>query len=313
VTAVLTATARRPPRWRAYVRLAKLDVFDYYLSALVVWSLLAAATRFDGQHLAVLAAFLAGEILLTAALVALDDRTGYRDGSDLANHWRARRRRRKPLLAGTLTERQVVWFAVVTALLGALLWTVAVLAAPHRPTWALVVIAVTLVLYPQYSWGLKLSYRGCQELYLVALGWALVLAPYGLLAGDAPGFVVVQALLFGLGPLLFGVYSNTIDIAGDRAVGRPTVAVLTSRRGNAVFIAAVSLAELALIVCAPLAGAPWWFPLALLPTVLLRVNQYLLGFRRRDLRRARSLGMGIHRVTVVALVVVNLLATAPVG
>lgn len=303
-------TPRATGGWRAYGRLAKLDVFDYYLSAVLVWTLLLPAVRLDGQVLGALAAFLAGEVLLMAALVALDDLTGYRDGSDLINYGPdapARRLRRKPLVAGSLTEAQVVRFAVVTTVLGALLWTVAVLAAPHRPTWALVLTAGTLLLYPQYSWGLKLSYRGFQELYIAALGWALVLAPYGLLAGDLPGFVVVQALLFGLGPLLFGVYSNTNDIAGDRRAGRPTVAARTSPRGNARFVAAVSLVEVALILGAPAAGAPWWFPLAMLPTMLLRANQYALGFRRRDILRARRLGIGIHRVTVVALLAVNLL------
>lgn len=303
-------TPRATGGWRAYARLAKLDVFDYYLSAVLVWTLLLPAMRLDGEVLGVLAAFLAGEILLMAALVALDDLTGYRDGSDRINYGpdaAARRLRRKPLVAGTLTEAQVVRFAVVTTVLGALLWTVAVLAAPHRPTWALVLTGVTLLLYPQYSWGLKLSYRGLQELYVAALGWALVLAPYGLLAGDLPGFVVVQALLFGLGPLLFGVYSNTNDIAGDRRVGRPTVAARTSPRGNARFVGAVSLVEFALILGAPAVGAPWWFPLALLPTMALRANQYALGFRRRDILRARRLGIGIHRVTVVTLLAVNLL------
>lgn len=296
--------------WGAYARLAKLDVFDYYLSAVLVWTMLLPAARFDGQVLGVLAAFLVGEVLLMAALVALDDLTGYRDGSDLVNYAPdapARRACRKPLVAGTLTEAQVVRFAVVTTVLGALLWTLAVLAAPHEPVWALVLTGVTLVLYPQYSWALKLSYRGFQELYIAALGWALVLAPYGLLAGDASNFVVVQALIFGLGPLLFGVYSNTNDIVGDRRVGRPTVAVRTSPRGNARFIAAVSLVEFVLILGAPSVGAPWWFPLALLPTMLLRVNQYALGFHRRDILRARRLGIGIHRVTVVCLLAVNLL------
>jgi 1,4-dihydroxy-2-naphthoate octaprenyltransferase len=308
VTAV--ATSRVTGGWRAYARLAKLDVFDYYLSAVLVWSMLAPSARLEGRELGVLAAFGAGEVLLMAALVALDDLTGYRDGSDLVNYApdaRARRVRRKPLVAGTLTEAQVVRFAVVTTILGALLWTVAVVAAPRQPVWALVLTGVTLVLYPQYSWALKLSYRGFQEFYVAALGWALVLAPYGLLAGDPSGFVVVQALLFGMGPLLFGVYSNTNDIVGDRRVGRPTVAVLTSPRGNARFIAAVSLVEFVVILSAPSAGAPWWFPLALLPTMLLRANQYALGFRRRDLLRARRLGIGIHRVTVVCLLVVNLL------
>lgn len=310
MTATLRAPARTTRTWRAYARLAKLDIFDYYLSALLVWTMLAPSARLDERNLGVLAAFLAGEILLMACLVALDDRTGYRDGSDLRNYGPdapARRLRRKPLLAGTLTEPQVVRFAVLTFVAGTLLWTVAVMAAVHPPTWALVVTAVTLVLYPQYSWGLKLSYRGCQELYIAALGWALVLAPYGLLAGDAPGYVIVQALIFGLGPLLFGVYSNTNDIDGDRSVNRPTVATSTSRRGNALFIAMVSLAEFALILAAPFAGGPWWFPLALLPTILLRANQYLLGFRRRDILRARRLGIGIHRVTLVTLVLVNLL------
>jgi 1,4-dihydroxy-2-naphthoate octaprenyltransferase len=300
---------RRPGgSWRAYARLAKLDVFDYYLSTLVVWTLLAPALRLDGRSLGVLAAFVVGEVALMACLVALDDRTGYHDGSDLRNYGPdapARRLRRKPLLAGTLTEPQVVRFAALTFVAGTLLWTVAVLAAPHPATWALVVTAVTLVLYPMYSWGLKLSYRGFQELYLAALGWALVVAPYGLITGHAGGYVQVQAVIFGLGPLLFGVYSNTNDIAGDRAVRRPTVAVLTSPRGNAVFIACVSLAELALIVCAPFVGGPWWFPLAMLPTILLRANQFLLGFRRRDIMRARKLGIGIHRVTVLTLVIVN--------
>ncbi|HEX6354426.1 UbiA family prenyltransferase [Actinophytocola sp.] len=305
MTATLTTAS-----WRAYARLAKLDIFDYYLSALVVWSLLAPAARVDGQHLTVLGTFLVGEVLLMATLVALDDRTGYHDGSDLANHGvdaQAGRLHRKPLLAGTLTERQVVRFAVLTAALGALLWIVAVVAAPHRPMWTLVVIVVTIVFYPQYSWGLKVSYRGFQEVYVAALGWALFLAPYGLLTGHAPGFVVVQALLFGLGPLLFGVYSNTNDVEGDRAVGRLTVAALASPRGNAVFVGLVSLAELALILCAPLAGAPGWFPLVMLPTILLRANQYRLGFRRLDILRARRLGGWVHRVTVLTLVTVNLL------
>lgn len=313
MTTAVRGQARQAGTWQAYARLAKLDVFDYYLSALLVWTMLAPSARLDERNLGVLALFLAGEVLLMACLVALDDRTGFRDGSDLRNYGPdapARRLRRKPLLAGTLTEPQVVRFAVLTFLAGTLLWTVAVTAAADPPTWALVVTAVTLVLYPQYSWGLALSYRGCQELYIAALGWALVLAPYGLVAGDASGYVLVQALIFGLGPLLFGVYSNTNDIAGDRSVGRPTVAALVSRRGNAVFVAAVSVAETALVLCAPFVGGPWWFPLALLPTILLRANQYRLGFGRHEILRARRLGIVIHRVTVLTLVVVNLVGGA---
>ncbi len=295
---------------RAYRHLAKLDVFDYYLGLLVVWSLLAPADRLGGTVLGFLVLFLLGEVFVVVAMVALDDLTGYRDGSDATNYGPdapARKRARKPLVAGSLTETEVLRFAWLTAVVGGLLWTVAVLAAPHRPGWAVAVTAATFVLALQYSWGVKLSYRGFQELFLAALGWALVLAPYGLAAGAIGGFVVVQALLFGLGPLLFGVYSNTNDVGGDRLVCRPTVACLVSPRGNAVFIGAVSAAETALIVGATLVGvAPWWFPFAMLPTIAMRVNQYHVGFRRGDILRARKLGMWTHRLTVVLLVVVNL-------
>lgn len=310
-------TTPTPARTRAvtkagsYVRLAKLDIVDYYLGAAVVWSLLAPAARLDGTSLATLAVFLLGEICVIAALVALDDRTGYLDGSDITNYSPndpTRRVVRKPLVAGTLTVAEVTRFAWITAAAGAALWTAAVLLAPQRPLWALVVTVVTFVGSINYSWGLKLSYHGLHELFVAALGWALIMAPYGLLAGDAGGFVLVQAVLFGLGPLMFGVYSNTNDIAGDRGIGRPTVAALTTARGNAIFIGALSAAEITLILGAAATGvAPWWFPVALLPTILLRLRQYDIGFRRHDIMRARRLGIRIHRCTVVLLVAVNLL------
>jgi hypothetical protein len=291
VTATLRAAPRPARPWRAYARLARLDVFDSYLSVPLAWTMLGPAARVDQRNIGVLAAFLAGEILLMACLLALDDR--------------ARRARRDRPPAGALTEPQLVGLAVFTFLTGALLWTAAVLTA-DPPTWALAAAAVCLVLYPLYSWGLRLSYRGFQELHVLALGFAVVLVPYGLVAGGAAAYVVAQSLVFGLGLLLFALYANTYRVPADRALRRPTVAVLTSPRGNAAFIGLVSLAELGVIVSTPFAGGPWWLPLALAPTILLRVNQFLLAFRRRDLLRARSLGLGIHRVTVLTLLVVNL-------
>ncbi|MGH3902582.1 MAG: UbiA family prenyltransferase [Pseudonocardiaceae bacterium] len=298
-------------RVSAYVRLAKLDIVDYYLGVLVVWSLLVPAARVDGATLATLGVFLLGEVCVIAALVALDDRTGYLDGSDITNYSPndpTRRVVRKPLVAGTLTVAEVSRFAWIAGIAGAALWTATVLMAPQRPLWAIVILALTFVGSLQYSWGLKLSYHGIHELFIAALGWALILAPYGLLAGNAGGFVVLQAMLFGLGPLLFGVYSNTNDIAGDRSIGRPTVAALASARTNAIFIGAVSAVEIGLILGAPVVGvAPWWFPVAMLPTIALRALQYDIGFRRRDIMRARKLGIWIHRTTVVLLVGINLL------
>jgi len=330
---------RRPaPRHRtpatggaaAYVRLAKLDVPDYYIGILLVWTLLAVqwagpdepgtgafgaaglgAAGFGAATHLMLLVFLVGEVCVLAAMVALDDLTGFLDGSDGTNYGPdapARRLARKPLVAGTITPPAAKRFAEVTATAGAALWTLSVLLAPRPAGWAVLVTAVTFVLALQYSWGVKLSYRGFQEVFLAVLGWALVLAPFGLAGGDVTGFVVVQALLFGLGPLLFGVYSNTNDVAGDRAVRRPTVAALTTARGNAVFIAVLSLAEAALIWGAALAGvAPWWFLPAMLPTVALRAVQLDLGFRRGDILGARKLGMWVHRLTVALLIALNLM------
>ncbi|WP_033439832.1 UbiA family prenyltransferase [Saccharothrix sp. NRRL B-16314] len=302
-------TTIAPGSTGAYVKLAKLDIVDYYLGVLVVWALLVPALRLDGGVLATMGVFLVGEVFVIVAMVALDDLTGYRDGSDIANYAPdapARKLNRKPLVAGTLTEPQVLRFGLLTAVVGAAVWLGALAIAPHRPMWTIVLVAVTYFFALQYSWGVKLSYHGFQEFFLAALGWALVIAPYGLVTGGVDGVVVVQALLFGLGPLLFGVYSNTNDVAGDRRVGRPTVAALTSPRGNMLFVLGVSACELLLILALPLVGGPWWFPLALLPTILLRARQLRAGFGQGDILRARRIGIDVHRVTVVTLVVVNL-------
>ncbi|HKR52243.1 MAG TPA: UbiA family prenyltransferase [Pseudonocardiaceae bacterium] len=294
----------------AYARLAKLDIFDYYLGLLVVWSLLPAPSRLDARSLLTLAAFLVAEACICAAAVAFDDVTGYRDGSDAANYGPdapARKLRRKPLLTGALSPPEAIRFGWAMVVLAALACTVSVVIAPHHPNWAIAVTALCAVAFIQYSWGAKLSYHGWAEVVLAGTAFGWLLAPYGLLTGTASGFVAVQAFVFGLGPLLFGVYSNTNDRVADAAVGRRTAATVLSPRGNAIFIGAVSLAETLIIVgSAALGVAPWWFPLVMLPTIALRAVQYHTGFRRGDILRARWLGIRAHRMTVVLLVAVNL-------
>ncbi|WP_344680870.1 UbiA family prenyltransferase [Saccharopolyspora taberi] len=310
----LPATSARPEsKLRSYARLGKLDVFDYYLSFLVVLSALAfPVLRLDNRTIAMLVLFLLGAISTIVALVAFDDLTGFRDGSDLRNYGPddpTRKKLRKPLVAGTLTQGEALWFGWITAGVGAVLWAAAVAVAPHRPTWTIVVVVVTYVFALQYSYGLKLSYHGFQEVFLVALGASLVLSPFGLATGEFSWFLLVQSVLFGLGVLMFGVYSNTNDIEGDRSVGRPTVASLVSPRGNAVFIGALSASEYVIALAASLAGvAPWWFAVLMLPAAALRTRQFLLGFRYGDIMRARKLGFSVHRTTTALLVVANVLA-----
>lgn len=308
-TSAVSSPAVAGAKWRTYARLAKLDVFDYYLGLLVVWSLLPAQVRLDAGVLATLVLYLFGEICVVAACVAFDDVQGYRDGSDAINYGPdapARRLARKPLLTGAISEREAVRFGWAALVAAVLLSVAAIAVAPFRPSWAIILTAVCLVVSVQWSWALKLSHHGFNEVILAGVGVGWLLAPYGLLAGTAPGFVVVEALVFGMGPLLFGVYSNTNDIAGDAKVGRRTAATSLSARGNAAFIAAVSLLQVLIIVGAPVVGlAPWWFPLAMLPVVALRSGQLVVGLYRNEILVARKLGIKAHRVAVATLVVVN--------
>jgi 1,4-dihydroxy-2-naphthoate octaprenyltransferase len=204
-------------------------------------------------------------------------------------------------VTGALTERQVVRFGWLTAFAGAVVFAVTVATAPHAPQWTIWLIVANFVVGIQYSYGLKISYHGFQEAYIAALGWVMVLAPYGLLTGRFDVFVLAQALLFG-------VYSNTNDIAGDRSVGRPTVAALTTPRGNRRFVAALSVAEFLLGAAASATGvAPWWFVLLMLPVTALRVRQFAIGFGPcGDILRARAIGFTAHRVGAGLLLAANL-------
>jgi 1,4-dihydroxy-2-naphthoate octaprenyltransferase len=310
-----SGTARPESKMRSYARLGKLDVYDYYPSVAVALSaVLLPVSGLRTTTIVTLTLFLLGAVCVIVAMVALDDVTGYRDGSDAANYGPddpLRNKLRKPLVAGTLTLREALGFGWATAAAGAALWAAAVATAPHRPAWTVVLVVILFVVSVQYSYGLKISYHGFQEIFLAGLGAALVMGAYGLAAGHFSGFVLVQGVLFGFGPLLFGVYSNTNDIPGDRAVGRRTVACLVSPKGNAVFIGSLSAAEFLTGAVASAAGiAPWWFVFLMLPVTALRVRQFLTGFRQGDIMRARKLGFPAHRVGTVLLITANLIVGA---
>ncbi|MGW5348916.1 UbiA family prenyltransferase [Streptomyces sp. NPDC004031] len=309
-----------PGSWRAYAKLAKLDILDYYLSIPLAAAVLVACGTVTGPASAgraalVLLLFFLGELTMVAGMVAFDDVTGHRDGSDAANYGpdaAARRLARKPLVAGTLTEPQALRFGWAAVALCVLFWGAAVAAAPSAPRWAVLGTAACAVFGFQYSWWLKFSYRGFQELFLAALGWGYVLPLVGLLTGRATGFVIAQALIFGLGPVLFGVYSNINDRDGDAAVGRLTVAAVASPRANSAFIAAVSLLEAGLVVVPACAGiAPPWFPLLMAPVLVLRALQWVQGTLRGDVFGARTRGIRLHRLATALMIAANLLPAVP--
>jgi 1,4-dihydroxy-2-naphthoate polyprenyltransferase len=298
----------------AYSRLAKAEFYDFYLSLVVVLAALPGALRTDGRSLLTLLLFGIGEVGVVAAVMAFDDVTGYLDGSDVANYADPsglRKRHRKPLLDGVLTVREAVRFGRLALLWGAVWWALAVAAAPHRPLWAVLITAAVLVFSVQYSTGLKLSYRGGAEALIATSPLAIVVAPYGLVTGQLPAFVLVSAVLFGLWQVLVSAYSNSNDVDGDRAVGRRNAATALDRRGNTRFLTLLTLADPLLVLgAAALGWAPAWFPLVLLVPLAMRARQLRTWLRTGDPLLARRHGVLTFRAGVAALVVAHLVNLA---
>ncbi|MEV8476108.1 UbiA family prenyltransferase [Streptomyces sp. NPDC051173] len=299
-------------RLRVYAKLGKLSFYDYYLAAFVVWTALPGALLWDGRTWSVLLLHTVGYVGVVAATVALDDVTGIRDGSDARNYspedGTLRDRSRKPLLSGALTVRQAELFGWGAAVWGAVFWGIALAVAPERSLWACVTLAAVLASNVQYSYGLKISYRGGQELILLTPGLA-VLVPYVLLTGEATGLVVLETCLVGLWSLLVSLYSNMNDVEGDRLAGRRNLATRSSAAGYRRMVAAIHLLEPAALVAAiALDAVPVWFAALALPLWAVRARQAHAGLVRGDVLVARVLGMKLHRWGVPVLVAANVLA-----
>lgn len=298
----------------AYARLVKYKfVLDFLLCLIVAWTAIEVSSRLSGDLLLTLLFFALGEIGVLSAVMALDDVTGVEDGSDDANYLGTEQTalrpvQRKPLLTGELTVRQARWFGYLSLAWGAAWWGIAIAYTPHATTWVVVVTVLLLVLSVQYSWGLKLSYYGLGEVVLLYSASAFVLAPYGLATGELPTLILVEALLFGFGQLLIAGYSNTNDISGDAAVGRRTMAVLTTPFGNRVFLGVLTTLNLLVVVVPVLMGElPWWWLLVLSPFVAVRLLQYGAFLRDGDPLVARVRGITAFRTVVACMIVFNLL------
>ncbi|GLW09388.1 hypothetical protein Misp01_45170 [Microtetraspora sp. NBRC 13810] len=297
-----------------YARLVKYQfVLDFCLALIVAWTALDAGAKYSGETFLVLLTFILGQIGVLSAVMSLDDVTGIRDGSDSANYLhgdqtRLRPLSRKPLLTGALSVSHAARFGYLSIAWGVVWWTVTVFLAPHAALWTILVTVLLLTASVQYSWGLKLSYRGFGEILLLLCPAAFVVAPYGFLTGTLPPVVAVAALVFGFGQLMIGAYSNTNDIEGDAAVGRRTVAVVTSPRGNRVFLGCATAANLLVILVPAVAGwVPWWLPVVLAPVMVLRVRQYGSFLQNGNALLARSRGVVAFRTTVVCVIVANLI------
>jgi len=293
----------------AYVELGKLKIFELWLGVLLAWSLLPPSYSSDPTALALLACALVIEMGTTAAALALDDVTGFRDGVDVANHTDSDRYGvNKPLLSGEINERQALVFgygAALTAIVAMLVgWALAV----PVPGWLFVLTIAIFLIGVNYSYGLRLSYRfGGGELITCVTVGATLLLPYALVTDSVPGVVLVQSALLGLWMLQIAIFSNSQDAAGDREADRHTVAASVSPRANDAFILTVFCVSWALLVGSIVGGALESAFLVLLLLVPLQVRQLVAGLRDRDWMRARAIGFWVFRLAAAALFVANLL------
>jgi 1,4-dihydroxy-2-naphthoate polyprenyltransferase len=307
---VSTAVRTLPPTVVALGQLGKFRLFQIWLGPVVAWSLVPGDMAGDPRTVALVGLFFFVVMAGMCATHALDDITGYRDGTDVVNYAPERRRSQtKPLVVGSLSERQAVVFAVVTgtAAVGAVVGFGVV--SSFRPLWAIGMGLAAVLLGTQYSAGLKFSYRfvGGGELLTVGALAISALVPYAAVTEQLTLLAVLESTAFGIWLTQVLICSNSADAEADRAAGRRTVAASTSERGNRLFLVAVFAASVLVIVAAVVwAGLTPWALVLLLPTWALQgyvLRHALAG----QYRLRRNFGFDAVRLGVLGLVVANVL------
>jgi 1,4-dihydroxy-2-naphthoate octaprenyltransferase len=291
-----------------FLELGKFKIVELWLGFFVSVALLGQSRLYDERSLGILALILIAGIAVIAATCSLDDIVGVRDGVDQANHCEgARWGVDKPLLAGRLDERSAFRFVHLLGVVAVLGYVLVLVLAWPLPGWLLAIMTAMMLLAINYSYGLKLSYHGAGEAVIFAGGAGTVLLPYALVTKSAPPIVVVSAILVGSWHAQVVMFSNTKDIAGDRATGRMTIAARTSPRGNKIFIASAFVLVWGLTAFSFAAGyIPAWYALALAPVWVMQVTQLWLGLHREQWLKARLLGFRVLRVGIVALTISSL-------
>ncbi len=303
-----TDATPRPGRLRAFFELGKLRIVELWLGFFVGVTLLDAAALRDARSLAILGLILVVGIAVIAATCSLDDIVGVRDGVDQANHrGGARWGVNKPILTGELTEARAFRFVHVLGLVAVLGFAAVLALAWPLPTWLVVTMPAMMLIAVNYSYGLKLSYRGGGELVILTGAAGTVLIPCALITRAADPLLLTEALLVGLWHAQVVVFSNTQDAAGDRATGRMTIAARTTERGNRLYIVGVFTLSAAVGVGGLVAGfLPVTYGLALAPVWALQLVQLRRGVGQRRWLDARLLGFRTVRVGIAALVFANL-------
>lgn len=297
-------------RLRSYARLGKVGLVEIWLGPVV-----AAAAALDrgapvGRTLLLSLLFLLAIAFGMGTTHALDDVTGFRDGSDARNYAPERRRSQvKPLVTGDLTIRQARTFAALAGSAAIACIVLFCVVAEFRPWWVFVGGLAVIVLGSQYSAGINFSYRiiGGGELLTGTTLAASTLIPYAAATLAVTRTIGVESVLFGLWLVMVLMCSNSRDADDDRLVGRRTIAALTSVRGNKAAVALVFITSWCLALGSVVVGA--LSPVALLTLAPCVVVQcYVLSQGLRGVwRHQRNLGFMAVRLGVIGLVMMHVL------
>lgn len=297
-----------PQKAVALGQLAKVRLFQIWLGPFVAWSLLPHELAWRDKSVALVLLFFVVVMTGMWATHALDDISGYRDGTDAVTYAPERgRSQKKPLVLGTLTEREAVRFAVVSAALAISAVIAFGAVAAFRPRWLVLVALAAVLAGIQYSAGVRFSYRfpgGGESLTVLTLATTVFL-PYSAATGRFTLLVAAQSAAFGIWLVLVLICSNAADAEADRAAGRHTVAASTSETGNRRFIAGVFAAGVAAVAVPVAMGrlTPWALA-AVFPAWALQAYVVANAWNGRY-RLRRNFGFDAVRLGVLGLVVAN--------
>jgi 1,4-dihydroxy-2-naphthoate octaprenyltransferase len=305
----LTSSTRA--RISAYARLANVRFYYHWYPVIVAWLLLPHAVKLRPGTLGVFGFALIAAASLGAAGGSLDDLEGTRDNLDqntYATGERMRSIRAKPLLLGELTERNAERFGHLTAAVGIAAAVAAVVVAPHPSLLVLGIAIVSGLAAVQYSYGLKLSYRGLGECLIAYCTAVTAVIPYALTFGRVDARITTVAILLGCWFMQIPVFSNMVDAEKDLQADRRTLANQLAPRTYARYI--VGLFVFCWVVTAQGFSAGWVPPLlaiALSPVWVTQVRQLLAGLRRGDVLQARLLGTRAYDLALAGLSAVLLI------
>lgn len=300
-------------RWKAYFRMGRTIRFENFLGTVLVWSALPESFATTTRTFVLLGANVVAFLFMVAVTGVLDDVQGLRDGSDLANYTASdvtglRPITRKPLLLGWVNEHQALMYArncaVAALLVVGLMW----FGAGATPTWVLVGYGAEMFIGFQYSWGLRLSYRGLQELTLAFIVAGTMVWVGGLVTGELSALVLAEALTFALWFVEVSIHSNACDVPGDSSVNRRTMAVLLGEQRHRFLLCGVVILGWVWMALALFVGwLPAPFAVAFVVVLILQIQQFRVGAIQRSYLQARAIGFRVIRFGTPALFVANLL------